>query len=128
MMKLETAIIVLPLPVRLLSPNCPAGSYGGRIGKAVAARKYREAAKREALALGIEGTWRKASVSVSFFHAQDRRRDDVNSLAMLKPAYDGVVDSGLLEDDDSRHLVTTGASFHIDKKNPRVELRFERLV
>jgi hypothetical protein len=75
----------------------------------------------------IDGTWEKATVKAHFFHKTDRRRDDVNSLAMLKPAYDGVVDSGLIRDDDSRHLTTLGASYSVDKVNPRVELLFERV-
>lgn len=124
----ETATIILPLPPRNLSPNCPAGSIGGRIAKAVASRKYRERAKIEATALQIDGTWEKATVSAVFYHKNARRRDDVNSLAMLKPAYDGVVDSGLIRDDDSLHLTTLGAKYSVDVKNPRVELTFTRLA
>ena len=55
-----------------------------------------------------------------------RRRDDVNHLAMLKAAYDGCVEAGLLPDDDREHLRTTGCQFLIDKKSPRVELTFTR--
>jgi hypothetical protein len=47
-------------------------------------------------------------------------------MAMLKPAYDGIVDSGLLMDDDSDHLTTMPAKFFIDKKQSRVELRIVR--
>jgi hypothetical protein len=45
---------------------------------------------------------------------------------MLKSAYDGVVDAGLLVDDDSEHLTTLPASFAIDRDCPRVELTFTR--
>jgi hypothetical protein len=48
-------------------------------------------------------------------------------LSMLKPAYDGIVKTGLLVDDVSRHLTTLPARFGIDKKASRVELRLERL-
>ena len=55
-----------------------------------------------------------------------RRRDDVNALAMLKAAYDGVILAGLLPDDDRSHLRTEGAEFFLDKKCPRVELIFTK--
>ena len=50
----------------------------------------------------------------------------MNHLAMLKPAYDGLVDSGLIVDDDSEHLKTQTPIFLIDRKFPRVELKIER--
>lgn len=122
----ETATIILPLPPAVLSPNRPPGSMGGRMAKYAATARYRKQAKEAALALGIEtGPWRRATVKAVFYHKQARRRDDVNHLAMLKPAYDGVVESGLLDDDDSEHLTTLPAVFRIDKAYPRVELTFE---
>ena len=72
------------------------------------------------------GPWERATAQATFFHKVDRGRDDVNFLAALKPAYDGIVDSGLLEDDSHKHLTTLPAAFKIDKKSPRVELRIER--
>ena len=123
----ELARIVLPLPKRILSPNHPPISKRGRIAKAVTAKKYRSQAKDATLALDIEsGPWKKASVSVVFYHKVKRYRDDVNALAMLKPAYDGVVDAGLIVDDNRDCLETKGASFAIDKDWPRVELIFAR--
>ncbi len=47
---------------------------------------------------------------------------------MLKPAYDGLVDAGLLVDDDAQHLTTLGARFEIDRDAPRVELVIERVA
>lgn len=70
--------------------------------------------------------WSAASVRAVFYHSTIRRRDDVNHLAMLKPAYDGIVQAGLLPDDDREHLETTGCDFRTDKKYPRVELIFTR--
>jgi hypothetical protein len=46
---------------------------------------------------------------------------------MLKPAYDGIVDSGLLIDDDSEHLTTLPASFEIDEVS-RVELFITKVL
>jgi len=120
----ETVTIVLPLPPRVLSPNHMVGSRRGRFAKAAAARKYREIAREATLATGVEsGPWEHATIQATFYHATRRRRDDVNALASLKPAYDGIVDAGLIEDDDSKHLTTLPAGFGLDKTCPRVELK-----
>lgn len=122
----ESVVIVLPLPARILSPNCPAGTRGGRFARAAAAKRYKRLAllATEEAANGM--TWERATIMARFYHKTKRRRDDVNHLAMLKSAYDGVVMAGLLPDDDREHLRTIGAEFYIDKKNPRVELVFTR--
>lgn len=123
----ETVTIVLPLPPAILSPNRPAGTRGGRFARAAASKKYRRAAKEAVISLGIEsGPWLRATVRAKFYHKQARRRDDVNHLAMLKPAYDGVVEAGLLTDDDSEHLTTLPAAFAVDGES-RVELTFTRI-
>jgi hypothetical protein len=123
----ETATIILPLPPRVLSPNCPAGTRGGRFARAAAAKKYKRLASEATRELRIEsGPWAKATVRARFFHKQDRRRDDVNHLAMLKPAYDGIVEAGLLVDDDAAHLTTLPAEFFTDRELSRVELVIER--
>lgn len=93
---------------------------------AAAAKKQRRLARQatEDAARGM--AWEKATVKVIFYHKTIRRRDDVNHLAMLKSAYDGVVEAGLLPDDDSKHLRTEGAEFKLDKEWPRVEMVFTR--
>jgi len=99
------------------------GSRRGRFAKAAAARKYREIAREATLATGIEsGPWEHATIQATFYYATRRRRDDVNALAMLKSAYDGIVDAGLLIDDDSTHLTTLPARFEVDRAWPRVAL------
>ena len=123
----ESVTIVLEIPNPVLSPNRPAGSIGGRMQKASAARRLRRLACEAATAAGVEsGPWAKATVAAVFFHYHKRRRDDVNHLAMLKPVYDGLVDAGLLADDDAEHLTTLPARFEIDHDFPRVELTIER--
>lgn len=122
----EQVVIVLPLPPRVLSPNCPIGSFRGRMMRAAAAKKQKEAARKSAEEAAYGMRWERASVRAVFYHKTVRRRDDVNALAMLKAAYDGVVLSGLLPDDDRSHLRTEGADFKIDKEWPRVELIFTR--
>lgn len=125
----ETVLVVLPLPPRVLSPNVFTGSRGGRMQKAGATKGYRAQASRAAEELGVEsGPWQQATVQATFYHRDRRRRDDVNSMAMLKPAYDGLVDAGLLVDDDAAHLTTLPATFAVDREHPRVELRIERIA
>jgi len=48
----------------------------------------------------------KATIKATFYHKQRRNRDDINHMAMLKPAYDGIVDSGIIKDDCSDNLTT----------------------
>ena len=122
----ESIMIVLPLPPRILSPNCPAGTRGGRFARAAAAKKYKRAAFFATLDAARGMRFEKASVAAKFYHKTSRRRDDVNHLAMLKAAYDGIVQAGLIPDDDREHLRTIGAEFFVDKKNPRVELTLTR--
>ncbi len=124
----ETVVLILPLPPAVLSPNRPPGSRGGRFKKAMAAKRYRAKAKEVAENSGIEsGPWGKVTVQAVFYHKDKRRRDDVNHLAMLKPAYDGIVESGLLVDDDAEHLTTLPALFRLDRDHPRVELIIGKL-
>ena len=94
----------------------------------MAAKRYRALAKRETEEERIDTSpWQRVSVSATFYHKDKRRRDDVNSLAMLKAAYDGIVDAGVIADDDSEHLTTQPAVFKHDKLYPRVEILIERM-
>lgn len=124
----ETVQIILPLPPAVLSPNRPCSSRGGRMKKAAVSKKCRRLAREAIEAECIEsGPWAMASVKATFYHAQDRRRDEWNYAAMCKAYVDGVVDAGLLVDDDSKHLTTEPVAFEIDRKCPRLELRFTRI-
>lgn len=122
----ETVVVVLPLPNRVLSPNFPCASFRGRMMRAAAARKQRTLAKAAAEQSACGMKWQSASVVARFYHAKKRRRDDVNALAMLKSAWDGIVDSGLIPDDDATHLHTKGAEFFTDAECPRVEIELTR--
>ena len=117
----EQAKIILTLPTRILSPNCPIASKRMRIAKAVATKKQRKEAKRAMEELQID-KWEKAELQAKFFFKTQRRRDALNYMSMLKGAIDGVVDAGLLVDDSYDYLTPLPPIFEIDKKNPRVEL------
>lgn len=112
--------VVLPLPPGGLSPN--SRPHWGK--KARAVKQYRTdaglACRAAMNAQGVEGGWVAASVLPVFYHASRRRRDADNHGAALKAAYDGLVDAGLLVDDEG--LVPLPVRFEIDKADPRVEL------
>jgi len=128
MMKPESITIILPLPARVLSPNCPIFSPRGRMMKAAAAKRYRRITKEKVEDAKIETSpWDMAEISVTFFHKVKRRRDSDNYQSMLKSAYDGLVDAKLLVDDDSKHLKRNEPMFEIDKLYPRVEMTVERI-
>lgn len=124
----EQILIVLRLPPKSLSPNRPPASRGGRMAKARDAKRYRRSAWAHGCQQRPAEPWERATVRATFYHATRRRRDDVNHLAMLKPAYDGLVDAGVLVDDDAEHLTTLPAAFEVDRERPRVELLITRVA
>ncbi len=119
----EEATIILPLPKRILSPNCPCASRGGRIAKACAAKKYRRQAKEAALALQLDTTpWEFVEARATFFHDKKRRRDGANFNAQLKAVIDGIVDGGIMPDDSWDHFELLPPKFDTDMAFPRVEI------
>jgi len=123
----ESFVIILPLPPRELSPNCAVATAGGRFAKASATKRYRRLAKQAVEAVQIDSTpWGKMSVQALFCWPTKRRRDQDNAIASLKSAYDGIVDSGLICDDDYNHMQRLSPEFSIDRKYPRVELTITR--
>lgn len=121
-------MISLPLPAKVLQPNSTIASFGGRMMKAAATKRYRKLACEAVKETEIETVpWEYAVVEATFFFRDKRRRDQDNATASLKAAYDGIVDSGLVPDDDPRHMKRLYADFEIDKKNPRVELTITRI-
>ncbi len=123
----ETVTVILPIPPRRLSPNCSFATRGGRFAKMAATRKYRTLAKEAVEAACVEsGPWERAVATVTFYWPDNRRRDEDNAVASLKAAYDGLVEAGLVVDDDSRHLRREMPIFAVDKAHPRVEMVIER--
>ncbi len=135
-MKDESVVIILPLPVKVLHPNHTIATMGGRFMKASATKRYRKLACKaiweEEINEGYDSwnkdsLWKKASVKTVFYHKTKRKRDEDNAKGSLKAAFDGVVDSGLIPDDDSEHLTHETPEFRIDKEYPRVMLTFTRM-
>jgi crossover junction endodeoxyribonuclease RusA len=124
---MESITLILPLPDPCLSCNKPPATRGSRFKRARVAKRYRSFACATAQAECIEETWQKATIAATFYHKDNRKRDDVNFLGMLKSAYDGIVDAGVIVDDSSEYLTTLPATFKLDPEYPRVELEIVRL-
>ena len=123
----ETVVIVLPLPAKVLQPNCTVGSFGGRMMKAAASKRYRRLAREAIEAERIETMpWAKIQVQAAFYHKEQRARDQDNAMGALKAAYDGIVDAGLVVNDDYAHMERVAPTFDIDKETPRVVLTMVR--
>lgn len=116
---MNTYTLILPLPDPCLSPN--ARVHWAKKGRAV--KELRRCASLVALAEMTAARvkpprWKTATVQVTAYYPVKRRRDKDNLVASLKAAFDGLVDAGMLEDDDGlTHLPTV---IDIDAMNPRV--------
>jgi len=121
---LNTLTITLPPP----NPKLHAHAKGGWRAKVGATKELRQLAWSLALEAceQLEEPWPAASVEYRFCVPDLRRRDAANMIQATKPAIDGLVDAGLIPDDDWRHLGTKAVIVELDRENPRVELMLER--
>lgn len=71
--------------------------------------------------------WKRVTANVVFYHKVKRKRDEDNAMGSLKAAYDGIVDAGLVKDDDWENMSREIPRFKIDKDYPRVEFLLERV-
>lgn len=114
--------VVLPFPMRELSPNNARKFHWTKISKAKA--QYREWAGYAGLEAkqkypDVPTPMLSATVEILFFYpGQLIDRDNIT--ASLKSAFDGLVDAKILVDDDQ--LIPLPAKRYKDKLNPRVEL------
>lgn len=123
----ERAIIVLPLPPRVLSPNVAQATLRGRFAKAAATRRYRRLAREAIQEECVDSApWGKVVVEAEFYFKRRGRHDDENAMVSIKPAYDGIVDAGLVVDDDSEHMRKMPPMFLVDRIDPRVVLIITR--
>ncbi len=113
-------VVRLSLPSAVLSPN--ARVHWAQRARAVKAyRQQAWVAGAQALA-GQDGPeWTNATEQATFYWPDARRRDRDNASAMLKAAFDGLVDAGILSDD--RGLTHQPVEFAVDKNDPHVEIR-----
>ncbi len=115
-------VISLPIPNKVLSPNYRTATPQGRMMVATSIKKHRWLSRDAILRQSMGGRrWGYCIVEVTFYHRTERRRDEDNLIGSLKAYYDGIVDSGLAVDDDSKHMRRCIPYSFIDKESPRVE-------
>ena len=59
--------------------------------------------------------FRRPVMNLTFIFDKDRRRDEDNMRARFKPGLDGMVDAGLLLDDNPGRLITGSLTMLVDK-------------
>lgn len=124
----ESFTIILPLPGGLLSPNYRPGTHGSRMAQARATKKYRGLAREAVEAVQLEDLpWGKCSTKAKFYYFAKRKRDPDNATGSLKAAYDGMVDAGVVPDDDWEHMEREKPDCNYDPSHPRVEITVERV-
>lgn len=116
--------VTIPIP----QPGCDSNS---RVHWALKA-KHKAVARDDACTAGmvaVAGTpdwksmgmpWRSASLLIRWYHPTVKHRDRDNIVSMLKASIDGLVDAGILFDDDQ--LTVLPVERFTDKSDPRVEL------
>jgi len=116
---MDQITIILPLPVRKLSPN--ARVHWAEKAKLVrASRKVAALAALEALNLRRPPGWLKAKMEVKAYFKTLTFPDPDNFIASLKSSIDGIADSGIILDDKA--LWPERPVFRKDAANPRIEI------
>jgi len=116
---MDQITIILPLPVRKLSPN--ARVHWAEKAKLVrASRKVASLAALEALNLRRPPGWLKAKMEIRAFFKTMNFCDPDNFIASLKSSIDGIADSGIIANDKS--LWPERPTFEKDAENPRIEI------
>lgn len=71
--------------------------------------------------------WARATITYRFYAPDRRGRDRDNYCAIMKPAVDGIVNGGLLTDDNWGVLTPgTEPMSELDRERPRVEIIIEK--
>ena len=110
--------ITIPLPPKEVRNNW----RGHWAKKAAAVKQYRLLTRfRATTSMGLTMLgWKKAKVHITAYFPTARHLDPANLIDALKPAFDGLQDAGVIENDKNlwpeRPVIVT------KDKNPRVEL------
>jgi len=118
--------ITLPLPNKRLRPNHKAGTRGAMLAKARETRKYRYLAKLLCMEqLGANRPRHEGAVVLYTFWFASKRYvlDADNAIGSMKAALDGLVDAGLLADDNKVRLLDPLRL--VDSTRPRVDVQVE---
>lgn len=116
---MNTITITLPLPDSSMSGH----AKGNWHSKAATTKRMRRDAHVEALHITQgERRFERAVVSLAFYLGSNRRRDALNLANGVKPYIDGLVDAGLMPDDDWKVMSVGAITCKLDKDAPRVEI------
>lgn len=86
--------------------------------------KRRETSRAARAARGVDPF--TEPVVVSFLWVEQDRRRDLDNIAFAKKfVLDGLVEAGVIENDNARHVVGLRDEFSYDKQNPHVEVVIE---
>ena len=118
--------IEMPLPDAALSQNYH-GHWTRRHRAAKVAREsaYLRALGSRTFACPEPWPWPAATVDLTFYWPDKRRRDKDNAVASMKAALDGIADAGLVVNDE--HFQPGKVDFQVDKSNPRVVITMRKL-
>lgn len=115
-------ILELPLPPKELHAH----TGGSKWAKIKATKECKGRAYIEALA--IKSCWdtlAKSVLSYDFYFPDLIQRDTMNVAASCKPYVDGMVDAGVMADDNWRVMSVGHVRAVLDRENPRVVLTVE---
>lgn len=116
---MKSITITLPLPDGSMSGH----ARGNWHSKAATTKRMRRDANVEALHI-TQGNvkYQKAVVSLAFYVGTNRRRDILNLANGCKPMIDGIVDAGIIPDDDWKVMRIGAITCELDREHPRVDI------
>tara|TARA_B100001094_G_scaffold289115_1_gene305803 strand:- start:158 stop:559 length:402 start_codon:yes stop_codon:yes gene_type:complete len=116
----ERIEIILSIPSNPLKPN----SRPHYMAKARAVKAYRNAAFLLAKLKAPATPWSGCLVYTTWYFKTNRRRDRDNLLASMKPAFDGIADAKVVDDDAD--MIHMPPAMNVDPEYPRVVVTIER--
>ena len=113
-------ILTLPIPPATLNAH----NKGHWRSKSAAVKSCRRLACAETLALRPPSLDRSV-LSIDLYWPDLLNRDTFNAVQSCKPYIDGIVDAGVIPDDNWRVMSIGHVRSHLDRENPRVVLTIE---
>ena len=119
---MQRITITLPLPDSSMSGHAK-GHWRGSANRTKLARNH---AHVLALAAGVPASpFLQAVINFEFFVPDLCRRDTMNMMHGCKAYVDGIVDAGVMVDDDWKILAVGKTTVSVDRDNPRVEITIQ---
>ena len=112
----------------IFPPSLNAFTAMKRIQQNNVKQKYKEFSKWMASYYGIANLqMEKIRIDYKFYFGDRRRRDMDNMMITPKFINDGLVDAGVMIDDDGKHLHIGFEPFKYDKEHPRIEMEIREI-